>query len=263
MTLKLGKNEATEDTRDWKLSAVVDVSVVLPKITKTFGHEAGITFGMDGNGPDDSVLPGFRGAGDCVFAGADHEVQVWQHAAKKVGPAKFNGATAIKDYSAVTGYIIGNDSTDQGTNVRDALRYRAKTGIVDINGGRHKIVAYLALDPGNMNHLLAAMYLFDAVGIGIKFPASAMDQFNKGKEWTVVKGSPIEGGHYIPLVARRSSDSLTCVSWGRTQRMSTTFFETYCDEAWALLSQEAINAATQKSPEGFSPSTLKTLLKGL
>lgn len=263
MTLKLGKNAATEDARDWRLSAVVDVEAVLPAIPKTFGHESGIIFGMNGNGPDDSVAPGFGGAGDCVLAGADHETQIWQHAAKKPHADLFNGLTAIKDYSAVTGYVIGDDATDQGTNVRDALKYRQKTGIRDTKGGRHKIVAYLALDPGDMNHLLSAMYLFGAVGIGIKFPGSAMDQFNKGKEWTVVKGSSIEGGHYIPLVAKRSAPSLTCVTWAKTQLMSTAFYETYCDEAWALLSQEAIDAATAKSPEGFSLASLKTLLKEL
>lgn len=262
MTLHLGKHAATSDTRDYKMSSFLNLSVVLPKVPRTFGHEQAITFGMDGNGPDDSVFPGFGGAGDCVFAGACHETQVWRKAAR-LTPARFTGKTAIQDYSAVTGYIVGNDSTDQGTNVREALTYRKNSGIQDDVGGRHKITAYLALDPGNVDHLYAAMYLFGAVGIGIQFPVSAMDQFNRGKTWSVVKGSRIEGGHYIPLVARRAVSTVRCVTWGRIQPMTIGFYKTYCDEAWALLSPEAINSATKKSPEGFDLAGLQRLLGGL
>lgn len=262
MPLKLGKQPATQDKRDFAFSDYVDLGVVYPKAPKVFGHELGISFGMDGNGPDDSVRPGFGGAGDCVFAGACHETQVWQKAARRtVGP--FNGATAIKDYSDVTGYVIGNENTDQGTNVREALGWRQKTGITDGHGKRHRITAYLALTPGNMNHLITAMYLFGAVGIGIEFPASAMDQFNRGRAWSVIKGSPIEGGHYIPLVSRRSSVQLRCVTWARVQAMTNAFYTTYCDEAWAILSPEAINMATKKSPEGFDLATLKKDLAAL
>ena len=40
-----------------------------------FGHEKieGHEWQMLGNGPDDSVQPGFEGAGDCVWAGACEE----------------------------------------------------------------------------------------------------------------------------------------------------------------------------------------------
>jgi hypothetical protein len=40
---------------------------------------------------------------------------------------------------------------------------------------------YLPLAPGNPDQLALAIYLFGAIGIGIKFPNTAMDQFNAGK----------------------------------------------------------------------------------
>ena len=83
-----------------------------------------------------------------------------------------------------------------------AASYRRKTGVIDTKGKRHKIVAYLALTKGNLDQHVSAAYLFGAVGVGIQFPASAMDQFNAGKPWDVVSGAKIEGGHYIPLVGR-------------------------------------------------------------
>jgi hypothetical protein len=99
---------------------------------------------MLGNGPDDSVQKGFKGAGDCVFAGAGHETILWNALAGITVP--ITGKENISDYSAVTGYVIGDDSTDQGTDVRTALLYRQKTGILDSNGKRHKIGPFLALD---------------------------------------------------------------------------------------------------------------------
>lgn len=166
-------------------------------------------------------------------------------------------------YSAVTGYVIGDDSTDQGSDVRQTLAWRRKTGLADATGKRHKIGAFLALEPGNMDHLVAAAYLFGAVGLGIEFPGSAMDQFNAGKPWSVVKGASIEGGHYIPLVARRSSTQLEIITWGKVQKMTNDFYAKYCDEAWAIVPTEYLNPETGKSPEGFDQKTLNSMLAKL
>jgi hypothetical protein len=143
--------------------------------------------------------------------------------------------------------------------VRDALNYRRKTGLIDAAGNRHKIGAFLALEPGNVDHLLEALYLFGIVGIGIQFPDSAMDQFNAGKPWSVVAGARIEGGHYVPLVAKRSN--LECVTWGRIQPMTSQFYAKYCDEAWAILSPEMLKGG--KSPEGFDLAQLQTDLNAV
>ena len=66
---------------------------------------------------------------------------------------RFTGANAIEDYSAVTGYdpktpldADGNNPTDLGTNTRDGLNYRQKTGLIDTAGKRHRIGAYVSLE---------------------------------------------------------------------------------------------------------------------
>lgn len=259
--MKLGKLPATTDHRDFKLATFVDLAAVLPTIPKAFGHEKGIAFPICANGPDPTAPAGSTdGVGDCVFAGGDHETALWRHVAG-LEDAGFNGKTAVHDYSAVTGYVPGRGDTDKGTSVRDALNYRRKTGLIDTAGRRHKITAYLALDPGNTQHLLVALYLFEAVGIGIQFPASAMSQFNEKKPWSVVKGSPIEGGHYVPLVARRQY--LKCVTWGRVQAMTQGFYTANCDEAYAILSPESISRATKKTAEGFDLASLQKNLAAL
>jgi hypothetical protein len=263
---KLGKKEATYDKRDLMFSQF-RTSEALPSHPKHFGHEKLVkakAWQMLGNGPDNSVSPGFGGAGDCVFAGGDHETMLWNLEAGKV--TKFTGTNAIRDYSTVTGYdpkapldADGNNPTDLGTNVRTALKYRQKTGLIDAAGKRHKIGAYVSLELGNLEQLLEALYLFGVVGIGINFPDSAMDQFNSNKPWSVVAGPKPEEGHYIPLVAYRTN--LECVSWGRIQQMTTQFYKKYCDEAWAILSPEMLRAG--KSLEGFDLKQLQDHLKAL
>jgi hypothetical protein len=256
---KLGKKPATYDKRDFQF-AHYRTAAPLPPHPKQFGHEklvAANGWQMLGNGPDNTVSPGFQGAGDCVFAGGDHETMLWTLEAGSA--AEFSGATAISDYSAVTGYNPKDPNSDQGTDVREALKYRQNTGLIDAAGSRHKIGAYLALEPGNVDHLMEALYLFGVVGIGIQFPGSAMDQFNAGKPWSVVQGAQIEGGHYIPLVAKRAN--LECVTWGRIQQMTSQFYAKYCDEAWAILSPEMLK--TGKSPEGFDLGQLQTDLNAL
>jgi hypothetical protein len=263
---KLGKLPATYDKRDLQF-AMYRTAEAMPSHPKHFGHEQLVgadAWNMLGNGPDDTVSPGYQGAGDCVFAGGDHETMLWT--LESGSPARFTGANAIADYSAVTGYnpharpdVNGANPTDHGTNVRDALKFRQATGLADVTGARHKIGAYVALEPGNLEQLLEALYLFGVVGIGIRFPLSAMDQFHAGKPWSVVPGPDPTAGHYIPLVAYRTN--LECVTWGRIQRMTSQFYRTYCDEAWAILSPEMLLRG--KSLEGFDLSELQADIRAI
>ena len=141
--LRLGKKPATYDKRDL-MFAQYRTAEAMPAHPAHFGHEKLIganAWQMLGNGPDNTVSAGFNGAGDCVFAGGDHETMLWT--LEGGTPARYTGVTALKDYSAVTGYAPkappdaqGNNPTDRGTNTRTALGYRRKTGLIDAAGKR-------------------------------------------------------------------------------------------------------------------------------
>lgn len=247
-TLKLGKKAPSHQVK-FKLTDFVDMSQ-LPKPPKHFGHEDTIAFdgwGMLGN---DSY-------GDCVWAGAAHETMLWNMECNK--QVRFDDNAVLSDYAAVTGFNPNDPNSDEGTDMKEAASYRRKTGIIDVDGNRHTIAAYLSITPGNIQEHYAAAYLFGAVGIGIEFPSSAMDQFNKGKTWTKIRNSRIEGGHYISLVAKRSH--LECVTWGQIQPMTLGFFSAYNDESIAYVSNEAL--VNNKSPEGFDSEGLIKMLNSL
>jgi hypothetical protein len=162
----------------------------------------------------------------------------------------------LEQYSAYSGYNLETGAKDNGSNVRDVLKWRQKKGLLDKAGTAHKIGTFVALEPGNTDQLWEALWLFENVGIGINFPNSAMDQFNAGKTWSVVPGAKVDGGHYIPLVGHPVTNAWTCVTWGKRQTMTAQFLTTYCDEAWAYIDPERYNAVTGETLQAFTSADL-------
>ena len=239
MTFKLGKKPARAGAVRFRLASYADASA-LPPLPATFGHDVLIGARQWGMLANDRY-------GDCVWAGAAHETMLLAREAGKV--VSFTDAGVLGDYAAATGFDPARPETDQGTDMQEAAAYRRGAGIADARGVRHRIAAYLALEPGNVTHLYLATYLFGVAGIGLSLPVSAIDQARRGEAWDVVDGAPNEGGHYVPLVARRA-DGLHVVSWGAVQVMSERFLQQYCDEAIAYVSQDCL--VEQRSPENFA-----------
>lgn len=228
-------------------------------------HEASLTvpsvFGH-GNSFSNWGMLGNDKWGDCVFAGSAHEVELLTNLASPgaiIGNlvTPFDEKSVLSDYAAVTGFEY-TEETDRGTNVHDALDYRVKTGIVDANGKRHKIAAYVALEPGNLEHLRHALFIFEAVGIGFQVPRSAEEQFGRSQVWQVVPGeSEIVGGHYVPLVGVPAVGNLACVTWAKRQVMTDAFFTKYCDEAYAYITEDELNRKSQTNWGGYNWAALK------
>lgn len=259
--LRTGKLPATHDDRDLMFHDYVDASVIDlsgPPPTSKPGHADRMPQPrlMLGNGPDDSVRKGFEGAGDCVFACITNLLRLgYAIGGKGLFPA--TGLTAIENYSEVTGYIIDDDSTDNGTDMSKAMSWLVKTGYKDADGVRHKAGGYCKINVKEWNHLLWALYLADTgVPLGIVFPSSAMTQFSEDKPWSVVKGATSDGGHAILL------DWTLCVeTWARDQEVVQAFLEKYVDEAYLVVDEEGLVAG--KSIEGFDSTTLLADAKAL
>lgn len=237
--MRLGKQPFKASPHDLLLTSFADVDALLPKVPSSFGHELGVaSWGMLGN----------DAFGDCTCAGACHEHMDIAHGQRKT--LAFTDQDALDLYTAVTGFSASDPATDQGAQVRDVLSYRRKTGVKDASGKMHKIDGYLRLEPGNIQHVLVAAYIFEVVGIGFMFPSYAMQQFNHSLPWSYRGGyaAPDEG-HYVPIVGRRAA-RLQTVTWGKVQPMTSGFFGHYCDEAWAVYSRELLNEKG-KTPEGF------------
>lgn len=219
----------------------------LPAIPADFGHETRISnWGVMLNAD----------LGDCVVAGGCHETRLL--VAETGKNLQFPDSAVLKNYEAIGGYVPGDPSTDQGCDMSAAASYRKKTGLVDGAGTRHQIAAYLALQPGNLQELKAAMYLFGCAGIGVEFPVAWEAAFDNGQMWDrLPKNTQIGGGHYIPGVCFRNG-RIGVVSWGKLVWLTVAGFEQFCDEAIAYVSTEFLTNG--KSLEGFDKAGLLAAL---
>jgi len=69
------------------------------------------------------------------------------------------------------------------------------------------------------------------------------------------------GGHAVPVVAY-DARGLTVVTWGALQTMTWTFWEAYCEEAYAIISNDYLTAQ-KETPAGFNLAQLQEDLKDL
>lgn len=263
----LGKAPATKDPRDITFSAIKAATpgLALPTPPANFGHgsiyhdgeDPRLDWDMNGNGPDPTVHPGFQGAGDCMFACLGHIVREINKVYGR--QVIITGKETIADYSAVTGYVIDNNATDNGTNMRDAMRYWQRTGILDAAGNRHKIGAYVSLNPTDLDELWEACYLFSAVAIGFQFQRAQDEQFSHGT-WDYVPGSPIIGGHAIPAFGRNRG-RIGVVSWAKHLWFTKAAYTNLNDEAWAFVTTEELRNG--KTERGMDLTQLTAALNSL
>lgn len=233
---KLGKNPVRYDTRTLRLAKYA-ISLPTPPPSIDFASKVG-DWPMMAN---DSV-------GDCTCAAAGHMVQQWSTYANT--PTVMSDGEILGAYSAITGYSPSDPNSDQGANMLDVLNYWRKTGI----GAKvDKIAAFTALDMGKLLEMQLAVSLFGNCYIGVNMPISAQSQEDL---WDVVPddGSGNSqagswGGHCIPIVGYEPG-KLAIVTWGKLIKMTEAFYLTYCEEAYAVLSQDWI-ASSGNSPSGF------------
>lgn len=199
--------------------------VAAPPVSRLFADPA-ITWDVLGN---DQV-------GDCTCAEVGHQVNqlTWYGSGVEVKPTD---TQVLAFYSAITGYDPAKPDTDTGAYIQDVLAYWRKNGLIG-----HKIVAYAAVDVSNVVEVKQAIALFGSLNVGINFPGSAMDQFNAGQDWDVVKGAKVEGGHCI-MVLGYDANGLDLITWGKRIRMTWAFWKKYVDEAWLLLDPDGVQKA--------------------
>lgn len=188
--------------------------------------------------------------GDCTVAAAGHCIEEWTTDAG--APVIVPDPAIVAAYSAVSGYDPVSGEHDNGANELDVLNYWRQRGV-----GGHRIRGYVALEPRNLDHVRDVVSIFGNCYIGLALPVTAQTQ----RVWAVPPGGPAGqgapgswGGHAVPVVAYDPRE-LTVVTWGALKRMTWGFWEAYCDEAYALLSDDFLTA--EKTPAGIDLVTLE------
>ena len=248
MPLHLGKQPAQPKPKDLQWSSLA-ASVQLPSVPARFGHANLFQdWWMLGNGPDDTVAPGFQGAGDCVWAGAAHEHRLINKLVHKVD-VQFTGKDVISDY-------CGRDRLPARRSF-DRQRHRRPPGARlppqdrdPRRAGQAPQDRRLRRDrPEELGPPAAGGVHLRRVGIGFEFPNSAWDQFDNGRPWDVVANDGgNDGGHYVPIMGAPTADKVGVVTWGKRQEMTRAFYEKYNDESWVYITPEELNEKRRRAP---------------
>jgi hypothetical protein len=224
--LKLGKGDAVRPIGLHDFATYTPSG--FPSAPATFGVLAtlqAIPWGMDGN---DTL-------GDCTIAGADHVIAA-ENALLATSDARPSLSVLEAQYTALS-------PNDQGCVIATVLQTWRNPGLFSMPGATNKVSQYAPFDQRNQTEFQQVIAFTGAAYIGIACPQSAQQQFAKQLQtgqlvpWTVVKGSPVAGGHCIVAVGYTEEGPL-CVTWGGVVLVTWPFLTKYCDEGWVVLTQE-------------------------
>lgn len=247
---KLGRKPAKRDIRTLDFVDYL-VAPALPAIPATFSYLNKVTTGWP-------MFDNDR-LGDCVPAGMFHQVQLWTAAnGHQFIPTD---PQVIQTYSAISGYNPATGANDNGCDVLTAMNYWKNTGIAG-----HKIDAFVSVNTAAHKKIMQAVWLCLGVGLGINLPISTQAQVTNGQVWSYVAGPNAIpgswGGHYVYIVSF-SPSKLGFISWGKYYEMTWQFFDLYSEEAFAPLSKDSINGATNRAPNSINWAHLQADLNAL
>ncbi len=167
--------------------------------------------------------------GDCTCAAAAHMEMVWSRIAGQ--PKDFTDEQVLDLYNRC------NNGADDGANELFVLNEWRHNGL-----GGSKIYAFAEVPPADIALVRQAAYIFSGLYLGVALPVTAQAQIQAQQPWDVVANGPSAqawswGGHAVSIIAYDDS-GLTCVTWGRLQRMTWGFWQQYVEEAWAIIPED-------------------------
>jgi len=236
--VKLGKRTAVFDTRTLHATSILRRRT-LPEVYDVDDTHPGVPTPMFANDAH----------GDCVIAARAHHTLrlVLEHGAMP----------QITDAEVLSTYYRETGGDDTGLVMLDSLKAWRRAGWI---AGREVdyIAAFGAIHVWNHEEIKLAIYHLGGVHLGVEMPRSASDQFDAGDPWTVTSGRDARagswGGHAIYVLAW-DRDGLTCVTWGKRQRMSWEWYDAYCSEAYGI-----VDSATRT---GLDAPALRDFLAGV
>ena len=204
--------------------------------------------------------------GDCTCAAVYHALQVWSFNAD--GPTSMDtepDADVEQLYIQACGYNPNVPGEGPGGNEQKVLTYLLKKGAPTGPNGqtRHKIVAFVEVDPRNTDDVKRAINNCGLAYIGFNVPQNIMPQGSPPPAvWDVAPGNPpIIGGHAVVLPGY-DANGVKVISWGQYYTMTWAFFAKYVDEVYAIADPDWIEAKGT-TPGGLTLAELEAQMQGL
>lgn len=197
--------------------------------------------------------------GDCVIAEDAHAIAVMSGGAGKL--FAYSKAQTLQDYSAIAGYVPGDESTDQGTDPIAALNYRLSKGYAD--GSRD--LGYLQVDASNQAEVKFAIEAFGNLKIWCGLPDAWISSFPTadGFLWDADVSDPNNGhcigacGYNSPRIVGSNCDGVQIMTWGLIGTMTWAALVKHCTPTGGggmavRVNPDWLSAAIGKTPSGFN-----------
>ena len=246
----LGKKPAQPEAFKFKFKDYVTSTIWVP--SGDFGHTSLI---------NDWRLFGNDKVGDCAIAQPYHSIMLWN---KMAGvDVNIDTQCVLDAYSVITGYDQKDSTSDHGSDMFAVARYWRNNGLKDSDGNIHKVDSFVALEAGNFQELITAMYLFNGVGIGVSLPDGWMHDFQFGhKPWDAIENPKILGGHAI-MGCGRVDGMIQVITWGGVQPLTQAGYEQFNDESVVYLSKDMFADINGKNIDGFDYQQLQADINDL
>ncbi len=171
--------------------------------------------------------------GNCVIATTGHLLMAWN--------AAVNGNVGtISDQAVIE--LSRDMGALRGFNIIDRLNYWQNTGMFGNN-----LWAWADIRSDKVTDHRFSIWAFGATDIGLQLPAA----WQEADVWDTGAGRAYRqnswGPHSVPLIGYDES-FFYCVTWGRLQKLTYAAVEDYCDEAYAIIDPDWLEAS------GVSPS---------
>lgn len=232
-SLALGKEPHKPNKKTIKLGPLLDV----PTYPTRFNFDTGrVPFPLEPWGNN--------AWGNCVSVDAYNQLVRLERIEKR-GTIKIDENDVVDFYQDESERQFGNrpqsagDQYDQGLVMQYMFRDWRKFGLTTkLQKNPWKIAAFGELETNNPSELRAAIFALHGVSFGISLPLSAYDQMRQGQPWDVSTGPRAQpgswGGHAI-YCPQYDEYGYTPLTWGRRQKMTNAFVQTYADEAWGVV----------------------------
>ena len=194
--------------------------------------------------------------GDCVIAGGYHVVGLATGNAGNI----FHATTAqiLADYSAIGGYVPGDESTDNGCDEQTALSYWSETGFADGT----KAAGWVAVNPNDKQEVMAAQWLFENLFFGVSLPDGWINPFPEapGFTWDVAGDADPNNGHCF-VGCGFDTNGVKIDTWGMLGTLTWAALQEYCSEAnggalYSILTPDQIAKGQMTAPNGIDWGTL-------
>jgi len=167
--------------------------------------------------------------GDCVIAARAHQTLRFEKYEQ-------DQLLPITDQEVIDQYFKESGGLDVGLYLLNSLKSWRKDGWAAA-GKRYNIYAFASVDWRDHEEVKHCIHLLGGVNFGMLVYEEDLEQFKAGEIWHLT-GDPgsLQGGHGVYLCAYAYDDEgITCMTWGKRQKMAWDFWDVRVDEAYGIV----------------------------